>query len=152
MAFVNQVYIRPSIDIGIGTEPEKDKQIINITNSGSIPATNLSIIITANNHIINNITNLFSTTNVYLVNPGPISLLEINHLKSINGLFLEMRIKKLTNGGGSKIELAVGANGTTANDYVVYAIYDQGSACLSPWLWTPLSPARRVNSSYFYNL
>ncbi|HEY7082590.1 MAG TPA: hypothetical protein VH500_23105 [Nitrososphaeraceae archaeon] len=125
--FINEIYKRPTINIDIGTEPEKDKQIINITNSGPIPATNLSLIITANNHIINNITNLFSTTNVFLVNPGPVSLLEMNHLKSINGLLLELRIKKLTNGGGSKIELAVGANGTTTKDYVVYAIYDQGS-------------------------
>jgi hypothetical protein len=54
----------------------------------TIPATNLSLVLTATNKIINNVTNLLSTVNVFLVNPGAPSLLEINHLKPINGLLL----------------------------------------------------------------
>ena len=59
--FINQIYNKPAINIDIDTKSEKGIQKINITNSGTIPATNLSLIITTNNHIINNITNLVST-------------------------------------------------------------------------------------------
>ena len=125
--FINQIYNKADIDIDIGTKPENGKQIINITNSGTIAATNLSLIVTANKHIINDVTNLLSTTNVLLVNPGPPSLLEINHLKPLNVLLLDLHVKKFVNGVGSIIKLAINAKGTTFNDYVVYATHDQGS-------------------------
>ena len=129
--FINQIYNKPSINIDIPTEPGRDKQIINITNSGTIPATNLTIVITASNHTINNITNLLSTTDVILVNPRPQSLepqsLETNNPQKINDTQLNLQVKKFANGAGSIIELAIGANETTSKDYVVYAAYDQGS-------------------------
>jgi hypothetical protein len=62
-----------------------------------------------------------------LVKPKPLSLLEINRPKVINGLFLELHVKKFVNGGGSIIKLAVGAKHTTFTDYIVYSTYDQGS-------------------------
>jgi hypothetical protein len=130
--YVNQFYNKPSINIDIGMRPEKGKQIINITNSGTVPATNLSLVITANNHIINDVTNLLSTTNVFLMNPRPSSLLEINHLKPVKSLVLGLHIEKFANGDGSIIKLAIGATNTTPNDYVVYATHDQGSTLMPP--------------------
>ena len=118
---------KPNVNIDIGTQLENGKEIIDVTNTGTVPATNLSLIVTANNKIINNITNLFSTVNVTLAVPGPDSLLEIGRLKPINGSFVELHVKKFVNGYGSIIKLAIGAKGTTLSDYTVYATYDQGS-------------------------
>lgn len=126
--FINQIYSKPTINIDLGMKLENGKQIINITNSGTIPATNLSLIITANNHIINNITSLLSTTSIFLVSPGPPSLLETNNLTKINDTSLELGVKKFTNGAGSIIKLAIGSKDTVFKDYVVYAAYDQGSS------------------------
>jgi len=92
-----------------------------------MPATNLSLMLTANNKIINNITNLFSTVDVTLAIPGPHSLLEIDGLKQVDGSFVKLHVKTFVNGGGSTIKLAVGAKDTTYKDYTVYVTYDQGS-------------------------
>jgi hypothetical protein len=83
--------------------------------------------VTANNKIVNNITNLLSTVNVVLAIPGPDSLLEIGRLKPINGSLVDLHVKKFVNGDGSIIKLAFGAKDTTFRDYTVYATYDQGS-------------------------
>jgi hypothetical protein len=57
---INQI-IKPNLNIDIGPGPKNDTEtIIEITNSGTVPATNLSLIFTLPNQI-NNITNLFST-------------------------------------------------------------------------------------------
>src|SRR5262249_36536356 len=80
---INQLFIKPNLNIAIPNELENGKQIIELSNNGTVPATNLSLVLTANNKIINSITNLLSTINVNLVSPGPPSLLEINHPKPI---------------------------------------------------------------------
>jgi hypothetical protein len=123
---INQIYNKPNIDIGIPSELENGKQIIILSNIGAMPATNLSIILTANYKIINSITNLFSTVDVTLVTPEPPSLLRINDLKQVDGPFVKLHVKSFVNGGGSIIKLGVGAN-TTYKDYTVYVTYDQGS-------------------------
>ncbi len=93
--FINQFYNKPNVNAVISQEQEKGKQIINITNSGTIPATNLSLMITASNHTINNITNLLSTTNVFLVNQGRMSLFKINQLNTTNSPALRTTYKKI---------------------------------------------------------
>jgi hypothetical protein len=125
--FSTQIYNKPSLNIDIPNELENGTQIIELSNNGTVPATNLSLVLTANNKIINNITNLLSTINVNLVSPGPPSLLEINHLKPINASVVTLHVDKFVSGIGSVIKLAVGAKGVTYKDYTVYMAYDQGS-------------------------
>jgi hypothetical protein len=124
---VNQIYNKPDLKIDIPSELENGKQIITLTNSGTMPASNLSLILTANNKIINNITNVFSTVNVTLATPKSHSLLEINSPTQINSRLVELHLKNFVNDGGSLVKLAVGAKDTTTQDYVAYATYDQGS-------------------------
>jgi hypothetical protein len=118
------------------------RQYINISNTGAIPATNLSLILVGKNKIISNITNAFSTVNVTLAIPGGPSLLEVNRSKPINSGFVELHVKKFVNGGGSTIRLVATSISGNQNRYsvsgwnrtdtqypvdVVYATYDQGS-------------------------
>jgi hypothetical protein len=94
---------------------------------GTMPATNLSLLLTANHKTIYNITNFLSTANLTCVIPGSPSAAPINHTKTINGPNVEVHTKKFVNGEGSKIELMVLARGADTPDYTVYATYDQGS-------------------------
>ena len=127
---INQLYNKPNIDIDIKNSTQEDPKnstIITLSNIGTMPATNLSLIITAHNEIIDNITNVFSTANVTLVMPKSRSLLEINSPMQINSSSVELHVKKFANGGGSIIKLAVHTKDATDKDYTIYATYDQGS-------------------------
>jgi hypothetical protein len=94
---INQIYNKPNVNIEIGTVGP-GKTMINLTNSGTMPATNLSLTVTSNNKTINDITNVFSTVNVTSVIPGsPHSILKINSPKPINGPFVEIHAKKFVN-------------------------------------------------------
>jgi hypothetical protein len=127
---INQIINKPNLNIDIGSGPKFDTEtIIQLTNSGTVPATNLSLIFTTvDSNKINNITNFFSTVNVTLAIPGsPHSLLEIYHPVKIDHSFVELHVKKLVNGDGSIIKLLFDARDTPSVDYSVYATYDQGS-------------------------
>lgn len=151
---INQIYNKPSLKIDIISESKnKTATTVNLTNTGTMPATNLSLILTANNKIINDITNLLSTVNVTLANPGSHSLLKINgpmaHPKSS---FVELHVKKFVNGDGSVIKLAVGAKDAIDKNYTAYATYDQGSTKRTGaeiW-WSDLSAFANPISSLIY--
>jgi hypothetical protein len=148
----NQVYNKPYLYMTISSTTNVasglSRTSFNFTNSGTMPATNLSLILTAENKTIDYITNQLSTVNVTLANPrSPHSILEINQPNPINGSFVELHIKKFVNGGGSRINLLVGSRNTTIFDYTVYATYDQGSTKL----WEPeISPEFNVLYYIFY--
>jgi hypothetical protein len=91
---INQIYNKPNLEIDISRLSES---VIGKQNSGTIPATNLSLIIDANNKISNDITNVFSTVNVTLVTPGFHSLLAINHPEPIGDYFAQLHVKKFVN-------------------------------------------------------
>ena len=146
---INQLYNKPNIDIDIKNSTQEDPKnstIITLSNIGTMPATNLSLIITAHNEIIDNITNVFSTVNVTLASPParsisllgifPIIIIEIpkppslfntNSHSMIKSRSAELHVDKFVNGDGSIIKLAVGAKDARVGDYIVYATYDQGS-------------------------
>ncbi len=151
---INQIYNKPNLKIDIISESKnKTATTVNLTNTGTMPATNLSLILTANNKIINDITNLLSTVNVTLAIPGSHSLLKINgpmaHPKSS---FVELHVKKFVNGDGSIIKLAVGAKDAIDKNYTAYATYDQGSTKRTgaeSW-WSDLSAFANPISSLIY--
>jgi hypothetical protein len=122
-------------------------QLINLSNNGSAPATNLSLFLIASNasYPIRTITNLLSTVNLTVAIPGNHSLLKVNDTRQINPPtgFIELHVKKFVNGGGSTIRLAVCCSGLDRhesyhNQYyfdshlvdTVYTTYDQGSTKL----------------------
>jgi hypothetical protein len=126
---INQIYNKPSLSIDIGPVGP-GKTMINLTNSGTMPATNLSLIVTVNNanKNISNITNLFSTVTVTLALPkSPNSTLAINQPSQISSRLVEIHVKKFVNGDGSIIRLLVDGKDTRYSDYTAYATYDQGS-------------------------
>ena len=67
---INRIYNTPNIDIDISSELENGKQIIILSNIGAMPATNLSLTLTANYKTIDNITNLFSTVDLASMTRG----------------------------------------------------------------------------------
>jgi hypothetical protein len=129
---LSAIYNKPNLNIDIGSKKaEPNQTLINLTNSGAVPASNLSFILTTNeaSKIINTVTNEFSTVDLTLALPGSPthSLLEINRAMIINRPFLELHVKKLINGDGSIIKLAINGKNTQFTDYTAYAIYDEGS-------------------------
>jgi hypothetical protein len=133
--FSPQSVNKPQLHIGISPGPSARATELSLMNSGAAPATNLSIMVTANNTVINNIVNLLSTANVTLVNPRPHVLLEINHPVPIpNQSFLELHIKRFAGGEASLVSLAINGgvakgNGeeVTPGNVTAYVNYDQGS-------------------------
>jgi len=130
----NQFYNRPNINIMIKPS-DNVKQFdnmttsIEITNSGIVPATNLTLTIDANTRI-KNITNDLSTSDIRLKNST--NTIDLDKTHNVTGESLQLTIPRLASGEGSiiRINSFIEYNDTYnyPDDYNVYATYDQGSA------------------------
>jgi hypothetical protein len=121
--------------------------IIKVTNGGTTPATNLSLILTPieANKTVDFVTNKFSTVNVTVL--PRLSLLAIDRPVPINQSFLELHVKKFVNGYGSLIILAI--NGTAHTAFAAYATYDQGSTRTIEGYSVSLEDLLNENYAYF---
>lgn len=118
--------------IGVIIEPNGRKALINLTNDGLAPATNLSLIIKAFKNFTQ-VTKKLGPADVMVP-----QLPKVNQTLSLTipqnvttpGSYLELRIPKLPHGEGSltQIEITNGTSNGTYSDFEAAAIFDQGSS------------------------
>jgi hypothetical protein len=121
---------KPKIDVII--EPNGRKALINLTNEGLAPATNLSLIIKAFKDY-NQVTKKFGAADVIVVQLTKIDQilgLTVPQNVSTPGSYLELRIPKLPHGEGSltQIEITNGTSNATYHGFGAAATFDQGSS------------------------
>jgi len=126
LTFYPQLNNKPSLEIAMHSND--GKTVIDLNNFGTIPATNITLMLTPNeaNRTIHFITNQFSTEDVRLLLPT-LTLLNINEPVLVNQPFVKLYIEKLVNGYGSLIELDVNETHRASTNFAAYATYDQGS-------------------------
>lgn len=112
---------------------------LTVTNYGSEPATNMTLFIKSPSRI-HNVSNVFSTSTITLPQLND-SLLMMNNPVDLSDKldtdFITLDTQKFTQGTGSKLILDITDEGGTLDDYVITAVYDQGSAtAISTGDWT----------------
>jgi hypothetical protein len=124
----NEAIHRPIINIQI-SPIDNNKAALEITNSGSAKATNMTLLIVPN-ATITSATNQFSTTEITLPDSNN-TLFKMYQTLPVNSSSLKLYIKDFVNGDGSKIRLITNFNDSKRNysfqNYYVYSSYDQGS-------------------------
>ena len=133
--YVNSLQSQPDPEVTISASsyslkfiPNVRQFLIDISNAGNAPATNLSLLLkpAGANPEIFSITNFFSTTDLILPKYNN-TILEPGSSKSIKDSFLEIGVPKLVHGEGSVVRLSASVNNSGYLDFLVYAVYDQGS-------------------------
>lgn len=119
--------------------PDEYKLRLTVTNYGSEPATNMTLFIKSPSRI-HNVSNIFSTSTITLPQLNN-TLLTMNNpvdlSDKLNTNFIILDTQKFTQGTGSKLILDITNEGGALNDYVITAIYDQGSViAVSTGDWT----------------
>jgi hypothetical protein len=129
----NDLFNRPIIGFEVSEYDKTSTAVVQITNNGTLSATDLTITLNVNNQDIRNVTNIFSSVNLQL--PRYNSTLDIGETQAnVNNSALEVFIKKFPRGDGSLIRLHI----STSEDkfdpsaYSVYATYEQGSTKYPP--------------------
>ena len=99
-----------------------------IANTGSAPATNLSVILNVSPMDIVNISNKLSTTGIVLPEFNN-RVFHSGDNQTVNSSLLELHIPKLIHGRGSTVALNTFINHSDEgnNDIEAFAVYDQGS-------------------------
>jgi hypothetical protein len=133
--YVNSLQSQPDPEVTISASsfslkfaPNVRQFLIDIANAGNAPATNLSLLfkpVGANPEIFS-ITNFFSTTDLILPKYNN-TILEPGSSKTVKDSFLNIEIPKLVHGEGSVVRLSTSVNNSKYLDFLVYAVYDQGS-------------------------
>jgi hypothetical protein len=133
--YVNSLQSQPDPEVTISASsfslkfaPNVRQFLIDIANAGNAPATNLSLLfkpVGANPEIFS-ITNFFNTTDLILPKYNN-TILEPGSSKTVKDSFLNIEIPKLVHGEGSVVRLSTSVNNSKYLDFLVYAVYDQGS-------------------------
>jgi hypothetical protein len=135
----------PVVEVAVNqTQPLDQPQTIRITvtNYGSEPADNLTLMISYPNSAFTHILNEFSTSDIILTNlndslkvpeAAEWEMLEVDEWENLtsklnNPNYLELYMKKLTHGTGSKVVFTLGVEKPINwTDFDASAVYDQGS-------------------------
>jgi hypothetical protein len=123
---------RPVIDYNrLDFNYSKNFFILDIYNKGTQHATNLSLYLDTFPFTILNLTNIFSTSNIF-TNDSDGSLVNIGKTISINNTYTKLYIPSLIHGEGSKIliKIVIDEKITETSNFTmsIRAIYDQGSS------------------------
>ncbi len=108
---------------------DEHKLRLTVSNYGSEPATNMTLFIKSPSRI-HNVSNVFSTSTITLPQLNNTSLMMNNSVDLSDKLdtnFIILNTQKFTQGTGSKLILDITNEEGASNDYVITAVYDQGS-------------------------
>lgn len=111
---------------------------LTVTNYGSEAATDMVLFIKSPSRI-HGISNTFSTSRITLpqLNNTELMLNSTIELSRLKTDFIILSTQKFTQGTGSRLSLEISNEGGDSNNYVITAVYDQGSAtAVSPSDWT----------------
>jgi hypothetical protein len=121
---------KPNVEIEVKPDADNKSRIeVQLTNTGSQPATNLSLAIDSSMRVVN-IINKFSTANIFLQKDN--TTLEVTQSRAISDNVINLYIQKLIQGLGSIVRIETVVDGKFNQYYNndrfdVYAVYDQGS-------------------------
>lgn len=122
--FFSTFLVNPAVYVEVSNSATSQPYML-ITNDGSKPAHNVSLFVLALPGKIVNVTNIFSTTNVTLMEPHP-KTLEEGRPVPISNNSMQILIPVLTSGIGSRVEIETLLE--SESEFVrVIAVYDEGS-------------------------
>lgn len=119
----------PLIMINNDKNFSENSVMIDLHNTGKIPATNISLFIETFPFTILNLTNVFSTSNIFV----GLNQLENNDIILVNKSYIQLQIPKLIQGPGSIISLKIFTNQNIEYSnlaMMLRIIYDQGSSSM----------------------
>jgi hypothetical protein len=123
--FLGDFLVNPAVYVEVKNNTGTSKPVMLVTNDGSKPAHNLSMFIQSSSDKIVNVTNIFSTADVTLVEPKSMTL-ERGRPVPINNNSLQIFIPMLSSGIGSKVEMETLLE-SQSGGISVTAVYDEGS-------------------------
>jgi hypothetical protein len=139
--FLGDFLVNPAVYVEVKNNATSKPYML-VTNDGSEPAHNLTLFIQSSSDKIVNVTNIFSTTNVTLVEPVS-KTLDRGRPVPINNNSLQIFIPVLSSGVGSKVEIETLLE-SQRGGVSVTAVYDEGSTVGSE----TFSLVRRVSTVF----